>query len=130
MQLAEDEKLEEILERKRMEGSSLQAEVMQKVPELVVHELMSQGKKMRGIKGKKKVIGWSTEEMKDKANNLLEEDTKEMRKWSGMSQEEMDQCWKNLAERMGRSSGQVQGRGQQKKGSQRQRRAAGVEACA
>ena len=31
MQLAEDEKLEEILERRRMEGSSLQAEVIQKV---------------------------------------------------------------------------------------------------
>ena len=41
--------------------------------------------------------GWSTEEMKEKANSLLEEDTEEMRKWRGMSQEEMDQCWKNLA---------------------------------
>ena len=28
------------LERRRMEGSSLQAEVMQKVPELVAHERM------------------------------------------------------------------------------------------
>ena len=36
MQLAEDEKLEEILERRRMEGSPLQADVMQKVPELIV----------------------------------------------------------------------------------------------
>ena len=34
----EDEKLEKILERKRMERSFLQAEVMQKVPELVIHE--------------------------------------------------------------------------------------------
>ena len=35
--------------------------------------------------------GWSTEEMKDKANSLSEEDTEEMRKWRGVSQEEMDQ---------------------------------------
>ena len=33
VQWAEDEKLEEILERRRREGNSLQAEVMQKVPE-------------------------------------------------------------------------------------------------
>ena len=39
----EDEKLEEILKRRRMEGSSLQVEVWQHVPELVVHGRMSQG---------------------------------------------------------------------------------------
>ena len=44
-QWAEDEKLEDALERRRMEGNSLHADVMQKVPELVVHERMSQGKK-------------------------------------------------------------------------------------
>ena len=38
----EDGKMEESLERIRIGGSSLQAEVMQKVPELVVHERMSQ----------------------------------------------------------------------------------------
>ena len=41
-----------------------------------------------------------TEEMKDKPNSLLEEDTEEKKKWRGMSQDEMDQSWKNLAERM------------------------------
>ena len=45
VQWSEDEKLEEILERRRMEGGSLQAEVMHKVPELVVHARMPQGKK-------------------------------------------------------------------------------------
>ena len=80
VQWVEDERLEEILER-RKEGSSLQAEVMQKVPELVVHERISQGKKkVRGAKEKNKVKGWSTDEMKDKPNNLLEEITKEVRK--------------------------------------------------
>ena len=44
MQCAEDEKLEEALERRRMEGSSVQLEVMQKAPMLVVRERMSQGK--------------------------------------------------------------------------------------
>ena len=47
VQWAEDEKLEETLERRRMEGSSLQVEVMQKVPELVVHERMYKGEKVK-----------------------------------------------------------------------------------
>ena len=97
---AEDEKLEEILERRRMEGSSLQADVTQKVPELVVHERMSQSKEVTGTKEKKKVKGWSTEEVKDIPNSRLEGDTEEMRQWRRMSQEEMDQCWKKLAGRM------------------------------
>ena len=33
---------------KRMEGSSLQVDVMQKVPKLVVHERMSEGKEGKG----------------------------------------------------------------------------------
>ena len=37
----EEEKIGEILERRRMEGSSLQSDVMRKVPEQVVHERMS-----------------------------------------------------------------------------------------
>ena len=46
VQWSEDEKLEEILERRRMEGSSLQPDVLQKVPELVVLERRSQGTKV------------------------------------------------------------------------------------
>ena len=38
--------------------------------------------------------------MKEKPNIAVEEDTKEMRKWGSLSQSEMDQCWKNLAEKM------------------------------
>ena len=37
MQWDVDEKLEETLERRRMEGSSLQVDVMQHVPEFAVH---------------------------------------------------------------------------------------------
>ena len=44
-QLDEDDKLEEILERRRVDGGSWQAEAMQKVPELAAHERMSQCKK-------------------------------------------------------------------------------------
>ena len=51
-QWAEDEKLEEILARRRMERSSLQCQVMQKVPELVLHEPMSQGEKSKVRKRK------------------------------------------------------------------------------
>ena len=92
LQWVEDEKLEEILEQRRMERCSLQAEVMQKASELVVHERMSQGKGVKCTKEKKKVKGWSTEEMKGrKPSSSLEEDTEEMRKWRGLSQDEMDQ---------------------------------------
>ena len=45
-QWIEDEKLEENLERRKAEGVSLQTEVLQKVPELVVHERMSRCKKI------------------------------------------------------------------------------------
>ena len=70
-----EQKLEEILERRRMEGSSLQLDVMQKVEELVLHERMSQSKGLKGLKGNKKVPGWSTEGMKEKPNIAVEEDT-------------------------------------------------------
>ena len=51
-----------------MEGSSLQLEVLRKVPELVVKERMSQGIGVKGFKEKKKVTGWSMEEMEEKPN--------------------------------------------------------------
>ena len=83
-----------------MEGSSLKLEVMHNLPELVVHERMSQGKGVKSLKEKKKVPGWSIEEMREKPNIAVVEDTEEMRNWRGLSQSEMDLCWKNLAERM------------------------------
>ena len=49
-----------------MEGSSWKLEVTQKVPEPVVHERMSQGKGVKGLKQKKKLPGWSIEEMREK----------------------------------------------------------------
>ena len=49
---------------------------------------------------KKKVKGWSIEEMRDKVNSHSEIDTEEMTKWRSLSQEEIDQCRKNLVERM------------------------------
>ena len=77
----EEQTLEEILERRRMKGSSLKLEVMQKVQELVVHERMSHGKGVKGLKEKTKVPGWSIEEVKEKQNIAVVEDTEEMRKW-------------------------------------------------
>ena len=99
-QWEEEQKPEEILERRSLEGSSLQLEVMQNVQELVVHERMSHGKGLKGFKEKKKVSGRSVEEVREKPNTAVEEDTEEMRKWRGLSQCEMDLCWKILAERM------------------------------
>ena len=80
-----------------MEGTSLKLEVMQKVPEVVVHKRTSQGKGVKGREEKKNVPGWSMEVMKEKPNIAVVEDTEEMRKWRGLSQSD---CWKNLAERM------------------------------
>ena len=42
---------------------------------------MSQGEDVRGTKEKKKVKGWSTEEMKDKPNRLLDRRNEEMVKY-------------------------------------------------
>ena len=47
-------------------------------------------------KSKKNVDGWSTEEMKDKANSRFKIHMEEIMKWRGLSQEELDQRWKNL----------------------------------
>ena len=78
MEWGEDEKLEETLGQRRVERYSLQAEVMQKAPESVVHERMSQGKGVKCTKEKKKVKGWSNEEIKGKPSSSSKEDTKEM----------------------------------------------------
>ena len=46
-QWEEEQHLEELVERRRMKGCSLKLDVMQKVPELVVNERMSQGKRVK-----------------------------------------------------------------------------------
>ena len=71
MQWDDDEKLDETWERRRMEGSSLQLEVMQKVPELVHMNERPRVKKVNGTNEKKKVNGRSTEEMKGKAKHFF-----------------------------------------------------------
>ena len=71
-----------------------------RVSELVVHERMTKGKEVKCTKEEKRVKGWSIEEMKDKVNSLVEIDTKEMIKWRGLSQEEINQCWKNFTEKL------------------------------
>ena len=69
-------------------------------PELVVHERVSKGKGANGTKEMKKVIGWSSEEMREKPNNSWEKYTEEMCEWRGLSQNEVHQGWKKLAEKM------------------------------
>ena len=54
---------------------------------------------MGHTQGKKKVKGWSTEEMKDKVNSRVEIDTEEKLKWKALTQKEINQCWKNLVEK-------------------------------
>ena len=55
---------------------------------------------MKNPKEKKKVPRWSIEEMKERPDTAVEEDTEEMKRWRSLNQSEMDLCWKNLAERM------------------------------
>ena len=50
-----DHTLDENLGRRRMEGSTLQVEVTQKAPELVVHEQMTEGEEVKCTKEKRKV---------------------------------------------------------------------------
>ena len=54
---------------------------------------------MKSPKEKKKEPGWSMEEMEE-MSVAEKEDAEEVKKWRGLSQSEMDQSWKNLAERM------------------------------
>ena len=61
---------------------------------------MSQGIGVKGSKDMKKVSVWSMEEMRTMPNIAVEEDTEETEKWRGLSQSEIDQSWKSLAERM------------------------------
>ena len=82
---------------------------------------------MKGTQGKKKVKKWSTEERKDKPSSSLEEGTKEMRTWRSLNQEETDQCWKNLAERM---EVEVLDKNNVENSIGRLTEAAGMEACA
>ena len=55
---------------------------------------------MKGTEEKKKIKGWSTEEMKTKSREDREKDTEKKIEWRSKSQEEMDECWKRLAEKM------------------------------
>ena len=68
--------------------------------------------------------------MKDKQSSSWEEDTEGMIEWRSVSQEEMDKCWKELAENRRRGFGQVQGGRQQREVLTGQRFFFGMEACA
>ena len=61
---------------------------------------VSQGEIVKDPKEKKKVPGWSIEEMKERPNIAVEEDSEEMKRWRRLNQSEMDLRWKNLAERI------------------------------
>ena len=78
--------MDDLIERRRMDGSSLKLDVMQKVPELVVNKRMSQGEKEKDTKEKKKVPGWSIEEMKERPDMAMEDDTGEVRRWRSLNQ--------------------------------------------
>ena len=69
----EKQKLKEILEQRRMEGSP---------------------------KEKKKVPRRFTEEIKEKPKFAVEQDTEEMKNWRELNQSDIDICWKKLAARM------------------------------
>ena len=61
---------------------------------------MSLGEKVKNSKEKKKGPGWSIEEMKERPDLVVEENTDEMNRWRSLNQSEIGLCWKRLAERM------------------------------
>ena len=71
-QVGEERHLEDTIELGECKGSSLKLDVIQKVPELVVNERMSQGERVKNPKVKKKVKGWSIGEMKERPNIAVE----------------------------------------------------------
>ena len=75
-----------------MEGSPVQLEVMQIVPELFVHERMSQGTGVEGINRKKNVSGWCMEEMKEKLS-IAVDILKKRKKWRGLSKTRAGRIW-------------------------------------
>ena len=75
-QWEEEQRLGDMVERRRMEQSSLKLYVKQKVLEMVVNERMSQGERVKNPKEKKKAPGWSIEETKERTNIAEEEDRK------------------------------------------------------
>ena len=74
----EEQKLEEIVEQRRIEGDPLKVKVMRQAPELVVYERMSPGEGVRGPKEKKKSL---LKKMKEKPDAEKVEDAEELRKW-------------------------------------------------
>ena len=98
-QWEEEQHLEETVERRTTEGSSLKLDVTQKVLELVLNKRKSQGGRVKNPTEKKKVPGWSIEEMKERPGMAVEEETEEMNKWRSLNQIGIYLCWKNLAER-------------------------------
>ena len=93
---------EEILKQRRMEGSPGQFEVMRRVLELVLHELLSQGKRVKSLKEKKTISGWSVEDMKEELNVAVKEDAEELKKWRELSQSENRPKLKEFGSKNGR----------------------------
>ena len=100
LQWRQDEEMEKIVQQKKVNGGAWQVEALQKVPELIAQNRMSQSQKIQGSEGKKNLRGWSMEEMKDKPSSSLVEDTEEMIGWRAMSQVDVDECWKKIAGKM------------------------------
>ena len=65
-------------------------DVIRKVPEVVVSERMSHGEKVKDPKEKKKVPGWSIEEMKERPDMAVEENTDKIKRWRSLNESEID----------------------------------------
>ena len=89
-QWEEEQHLEDVVERRRVEGSSLNSDVIPKVLELLANERMFHGQKVKNIQAKRKVPAWSIEQMKDRTNFAEEEDAEDLNRWRSLNQSEMD----------------------------------------
>ena len=86
----EDVSKEEKITMRKMEGKSLQVDGVQKVPDLFVSQVATKEKEPKKENKKRKVVGWSTEKMEEKASKHEFKDTEEMVQWKSIAQKRME----------------------------------------
>ena len=98
----EEQHLEGVERKKDGKEAPWKLVAMQKVPEVVVNERVSQGKsvKKKPQKIRRKYQDGPLKKCRKGQTSLWREDTEEMKKWRDLNQSEIDTCWKKLAERM------------------------------
>ena len=78
----------------------MQVRGVRKAPELLASHMLTKEKGPKKEKKKSKVVGWSTEKVEAKESKHEFKDTEEMVQWRNINQEEIDNMWKKLSEKI------------------------------